>query len=97
MDFTVVHPHWIILSLCLVFLPRLTLLFMLLLIGLCTPDGGYFFLFWFGWLVFPRLTVAILALPYFAANPVLVVLAWIVAFSGETAEKRSVSRTRDRS
>ena len=63
--------------------PRLTMLFT----GICSM----FFagpLFWVGWVLAPRLTVAILAtFFYFATNPVLCVFVWIWAFSGESAEK----------
>lgn len=91
MDFTVAHPHWIILCLFLFFLPRTTLVFMLLLTSLTTPDGGYFLLFWLGWLICPRFVIAVLALPYFATNPVLVVGAWVLAFAGESAEKKTLA------
>lgn len=86
-DFTIVHSHWFLLCLALAFFPRITLAFMLLLTDFVS--GG--FLWWLGYVICPRLLIAILALPYFNENPVLVVFAWIVAFSGETAEKKTVA------
>lgn len=61
--------------------PRLTLL-----IGSFSTGGV---LWWLGWVFCPRLLVAILALPYWDHNPVLVIIAWIVAFSGSTAESKT--------
>lgn len=81
MNFWQVHGIFFILFLCL--FPRLTML--------CT---GIFFswmspLFFFGWLLIPRLTVAILATSvYFDTNPVLCVITWIWALSGESTEKK---------
>ena len=60
--------------------PRLTMLFG----GVWT--GGL--LWWAGWLFAPRLLVAVLAtLSYWEQNPVLVIVAWLVAFGGESSEK----------
>lgn len=60
--------------------PRLTMLFA------TTVGGG--FLYWLGWLLAPRLTVAILATTCFwETNTVLVVFTWIWALGGETTEK----------
>jgi uncharacterized membrane protein YGL010W len=63
--------------------PRLTLLF-----GSFVTGG---FLWWLGWIFAPHLLVAILAIPYFDTNPVLVIIAWIIAFSGTGAEAKTVS------
>lgn len=64
--------------------PRLTLLFS------SVPSGGFFW--WLGFLFTPRLLVAILAtIAYWESNPVLVLLSWMVAFSGELGEKYIVS------
>jgi uncharacterized membrane protein YGL010W len=63
--------------------PRLTLLF-----GSFATGG---LLWWLGWIFAPHLLVAILAIPYFDTNPILVVIAWIVAFSGTTAEGSTAS------
>ena len=50
-------------------------------------------MWWLGWLVAPRILVAILAtISYFEANPVLVVIAWLVALGGESSEKSWVRR-----
>ena len=63
--------------------PRLTLLFS------SVVSGG--FLWWLAWLFAPRFLVAFLAtVAYWQTNPVLVVVAWFVALSGETSEKTIV-------
>jgi len=60
--------------------PRFGLLF-------CGIQGTIFF--WIGWLFLPRVMIAILAtLFYSTTNPILVILSWISAFSGESAEKK---------
>ena len=65
--------------------PRLTLIL------LSVPTGGL--LWWVGWLFVPRLLVAVLAtLEYWHQNPVLVVIAWLVAVGGESSEKYVVVR-----
>ena len=67
--------------------PRLTMLFT----GVCAAWFGP--LFFLGWLLVPRLTVAILATTvYWHTNPVLCVFAWIWAFCGESAEKSETSK-----
>lgn len=76
--------HGIVFVLCMFFFPRVTLL-------LATVWGGL--LWWLGLVFVPRLTVAILALPYYDTNPILVILTWIWALSGETAEKSYIPRT----
>lgn len=63
--------------------PRLTLLFS------SVVSGG--FLWWVAWLFAPRFLVAFLAtIGYWQTNPILVMIAWFVAFSGETSEKTFV-------
>ena len=78
------HGWWFIFFLC--FLPRLTML----LSGICFM----FFagpLFWVGWLLAPRITVAILAtFFYFPTNPILCVITWMWALGGEGAEKKVI-------
>jgi len=75
MDFWEVHGIFFILF--MIFLPRLTMLFT----GICFAWAGFWF--WVGWLIAPRLTVAILATTvYWDTNPVLCVLAWVWAFYG---------------
>lgn len=60
--------------------PRLTLLLS------SVPFGGLFW--WLGFFFAPRMLVAVLAtLNYWHNNPILVVIAWLVAISGETGEK----------
>ena len=67
------------------FFPRLTLLFS------SVPFGGLFW--WLGWFFTPRILVAILAtLNYWKMNPVLVLISWVVALSGESGEKWVASR-----
>jgi hypothetical protein len=82
MDFWTQHG-WVFLCFLLVF-PRLTLLFS------SVASGG--FLWWLGWLITPRLLIAILALPYLDTNPVLVVGAWILAIAGFLGEKTVVKK-----
>lgn len=51
-----------------------------------TAGGGL--LYWLGWLLAPRLTVAILATTYFwETNTILVIITWIWALTGESGEK----------
>ena len=77
--------HGPFLLLFIAFFPRLTLLFSSI------PSGGI--LWWFSWLVAPRLLVAILAtFAYLATNPFLVFLAWLLFFAGEGGEKYFVYR-----
>lgn len=77
-DFWEFHGWWFVFFMC--FFPRLTMLFA------TTVGGG--FLYWLGWLIAPRLAVAILATYYFGhTNTTLVTFAWIWAFVGETLEK----------
>jgi hypothetical protein len=72
--------HGLLLLVGLALLPRLTLL----LSSIAT--GGL--LWWAGWLVAPRVLVATLAtISYFETNPLLVVVAWLVALGGESSEK----------
>src|SRR3984885_8341529 len=63
--------------------PCLTLLFS------SVSSGGLFW--WLSWLFAPRLLVAVLAtLNYWYQNPILVVIAWMVALGGESSEKYAV-------
>jgi hypothetical protein len=60
--------------------PRLTLLFS------SVASGGV--VWWLAWIFAPRILVAVLAtLAYWHQNPVLVVISWLVALSGESSEK----------
>lgn len=78
--------HGVITLICLAIFPRLTLLIA------SFATGGL--LWWLGWIFTPHLLVAILALPYWHTNPVLVVFAWIIALGGTSAESNAVSRKR---
>ena len=72
--------HTIFLLLGFTFFPRLSLLF-------CNIPGSFFF--WLGWLILPRIVIAFNAtIYYFDSNPILVILSWIIALGGESAEKK---------
>jgi len=89
MDFFAVHEHWLVFIICMMFLPRITML----LTGICFFPWAHIVLFWFGWVLAPRLTVAILACWfYFHTNPVLCTLCFLWALGGEGMEKEFVSR-----
>jgi hypothetical protein len=76
--------HGVFFLLFITLFPRLTLLFS------SVAAGGL--LWWLGFIFAPRLLVAMLAtIAYWEANPVLVLLSWMVAFSGELGEKYMVS------
>ena len=85
-DFWAIHGFWFVVFMCL--FPRLTMLFT----SICfMPFAGP--LFWVGWVLAPRLTVAIIAtFLYFQTNPVLCVFTWIWAMSGESTEKSYVAK-----
>ena len=72
--------HGLIYLIGLTLFPRLSLLF-------CNVYGNI--LFWIGWLFLPRITIAIFATIFYSTtNPILVVLSWIFALGGESAEKK---------
>ena len=77
--------HGIFLLIFLSLFPRLTLL-VGIIFGTFISGGCCW---WIGWFFAPHVLVAILALPYFDTNPVLVVIAWIFAFLGTFAEGNS--------
>jgi hypothetical protein len=63
--------------------PRLTLLLSSVI------SGGV--VWWFGFLFCPRVLVASLAtVAYFHTNPMLVILSWFMAISGEVMEKKGL-------
>lgn len=70
--------HSIFALLGLAIFPRITLLVA------SFATGGFFW--WLGWLITPHLLVAILSLPYWHSNPVLVIFAWFMAFAGTGGE-----------
>jgi hypothetical protein len=85
MNFWDVHGIWFVIFMC--FFPRLTLLFS------SVASGGL--LWWLGFIFAPRLLVAILATNlYWHTNTILVVITWIWALSGESAEKTVVVKAR---
>ena len=83
-NFWEVHGVWFLLG--LVFFPRVTVLLF------SNVAGGL--LFWIGFLIVPRVFVAILAAAnYWESNPVLVILAFIICLTGEGGEKKVVHQT----
>lgn len=72
--------HGLLFLIFITIFPRLTLLLS------SVPFGGLFW--WLGFVFAPRILVAILAtVEYVHSNPILVVISWVVALSGETGEK----------
>lgn len=70
--------------------PRLTLIVSGLFFN-SIEFGG--FLWWIGFFLAPRLLVAVLAtISYWNTNPILVVISWLFALSGESSEKVFISR-----
>lgn len=86
LDFWDVHGIWFLV--CVAIFPRLTLLFS------SVVSGGV--LWWLGWIFTPHLLVAFLALPYWDTNPVLVIIAWVLAFFGTVEEKKTVKKVKPR-
>jgi hypothetical protein len=83
------QKHSVFFLIFVTFFPRLTLLFS------SVATGG--FLWWLGFIFCPRILVASLAtVSYFHTNPILVIISWIVALGGETAEKAGLGRGRSR-
>ena len=70
---------------CITAFPRLTLVLSSI------AFGGLFW--WMGLIFAPRILVAILATTaYWNENPILVVISWLIAFSGESTEKYVVTK-----
>jgi hypothetical protein len=82
MDFWNEHGVWTLVFLAL--FPRLTLLF-----GAFATGG---FLWWLGWIFAPHFLVAILSISYWDSNPVLCVIAWLMALGGSGGECKVVIR-----
>jgi hypothetical protein len=81
MDFWTYHGLGFIF--CMFFFPRLTMLFA------TTVGSGA--LYWLGWFIAPRLTVAIIATSYFwQTNVILCILTWMWALAGESTEKTAI-------
>lgn len=79
------NHHGVFFLIFLTAFPRLTLFF-----G-DVVSGGLFW--WLSWLFAPRLLVAVLATTaYWVQNPMLVVIAWLIALGGESSEKTIVIR-----
>ena len=88
MNFWQVHG-WLFLIAIAIF-PRITML----VVGTVSSFG---LLGWIGWIFAPHLTVAILATTvYWDTNPVLCVIAWMVALGGTGGEAKVASRTKAR-
>ena len=72
--------HSIFLLIGLTLFPRISLFF-------CNIPTSL--LFWLGWFLLPRIVIAINATIYYLdTNPILVIISWIIALSGESAEKK---------
>lgn len=70
--------------------PRLTLIVSGLIFN-SIEFGG--FLWWLGFFLAPRFLVAVLAtISYWNTNPILVMISWFFALSGESSEKIFISR-----
>ncbi len=79
------NHHGLFFLIFISFFPRLTLLFS------SVASGGL--LWWLSFFFAPRLLVAVLAtFSYWQTNPVLVMISWFVAISGESGEKYVVTR-----
>jgi hypothetical protein len=90
-NFWMVHSliGGILLCLFLAVFPRLTLAF----IALVTGGIGISIVGLILWLLAPHLLVAIIATTlYWHTNPILVILAWFIAFGGEATEKVYIRR-----
>lgn len=79
------HHGWLALIFLALF-PRLTLL-----IGSFVSGG---LLWWLGFIFCPHLLVALLSLPYWHSNPVLVVIAWVMALGGTSTEAKVAKRSK---
>ena len=70
--------------------PRLTLLVSGLLAGSIAFGG---IIWWAGFFFAPRILVACLAtVSYWHANPILVIISWLIALGGESSEKFMISK-----
>jgi len=83
-DFFSTYGVWTLIFLAC--FPRLTLLFGSFMFG-----GVWW---WLGWIFAPHWLIAILSLPFYESNPVLVIIAWTIAFflsieTGKSAHKRN--------
>ncbi|MFH1098445.1 MAG: hypothetical protein V1723_00745 [Candidatus Uhrbacteria bacterium] len=84
MDFWQVHGILFLFAITL--FPRITML----VVGTVSSFG---LLGWLGFILGPHLTVAILAtMVYWDTNPVLCIIAWVVAIGGTSGEGAMVKR-----
>jgi len=84
MDYWEVHGMGFLIALML--FPRITML----VVGVCATWSCPWF--WVGWVLAPRFTVAIIATTlYWDTNPVLCVIAFMMASSGDTTEKKVIT------
>jgi hypothetical protein len=82
-DFFTHHSIWQLLG--WVFFPRIMFWFFSVI------TGGFWF--WVGVFFVPRIMVAFWATTYYwNTNPIICVIAWVVALSGEGTEKSTVTR-----
>lgn len=78
--------HGIFFLIFITFFPRLAMLF-----AVTIPFG---LIAWLGWLFVPHLAVAVLATQYYwHTNPILCVIAWIVALAGTGGEYKVADMT----
>lgn len=76
--------HTVFFLLGMLLIPRITLL-------IATQYGGYWLIYWFGWLVCPRIMGALIAtILYSEQNFWLVFFSWIIAILVESAEKERI-------
>ena len=72
--------HSLLFLIGLTLFPRFTLLF---------SNVSSSIVFWLAWFFLPRIMIAFLAtIFYWKTNPILVILAWMFALGGESAEKK---------
>ena len=81
--------HGIFLLLGLTFFPRISLLlFCNIPYHFLLANKILLLIHWLGWFFLPRIVIAIYATIYYLdTNIILVFLSWIIALSGESAEK----------
>jgi hypothetical protein len=85
MDFFATHPHYLWAIFGFAFFPRITLWFF------ATITGG--FGFWLGVFFVPHIMIAYWATYYyFDTNPILCILAWMVALGGSSTEKKAIQK-----
>ena len=91
MDYFAIHGVLLLFALAL--FPRISMVCMLLWGTLIS--GGV--LWWLGFVFMPGLVVAVEATThYWDTNPVLCVVAWIVAFGGFSAETKTATSARSK-